>query len=294
MPYRSGFITIIGRPNVGKSTLLNQILGEKIAIVSDKPQTTRTRLLGICNLPNAQLIFLDTPGIHQARRTFNQRMVQTALVTLEEVDLILLLHDPQKGADILEPQIVDHLKKLSTPTILVVNKIDLFNRDQFIPMLDRYNREDLFSEVIPVSALTGENVDRLLELLRNMLPEGEPLFPKDLLTDQPIRHLAAEMIREKAILKTREELPYAIAVEIESFKEDPKKQWTSIHATLFVERSSQKGILIGQKGQMLKEIREEAQKELKKLLGTKISLALWVKVKKNWSRDKRFLTQMGY
>ncbi len=252
------------------------MLGEKIAIVTDKPQTTRNRLLGICHLPDAQLVFIDTPGIHQARRMLNQRMVQTALATLDAVDLILLLIDPKKTSASLEPQIIDHLKKTTTPKILVINKIDLLNKDRLIPILNRYNQEKLFSEVIPLSALMGENVDRLLALVRNKLPKGAPLFPKDLLTDQPIRSLAAEMIREKAMLKTHEELPYAIAVEIDAFNEDGKKQRISIHATLFVERASQKGILIGQKGRMLKEIRESAERALERLLATKISLALWV------------------
>lgn len=283
---------MIGRPNVGKSTLLNRILGEKIAIVSDKPQTTRNRILGIYNSPDAQLIFLDTPGIHQARGGLNRRMVQTALASLEGIDLILLLVDPRKAYDLGERQITEHIKGKKTPTILVVNKIDLLKRDQLIPILNACNQ--MFSEVIPLSALTGENVDRLLTLAQTFLPEGRPYFPKDVLTDQPLRYLAGEMIREKAINKTREELPYAIAIEVEGFNEDTEKEHTRIRATLYVERASQKGILIGRKGQMLKEIRESAQLDLERRLATKVSLALWVKVKKNWSKDNRFMTQMGY
>jgi len=293
-PFRSGFVAIIGRPNVGKSTLINQLLGQKIAIVSDKPQTTRNLILGVYHAPDAQLVFLDTPGIHEARSPLNQRMVQTALATLEEVDLVLLVVDSLKAFGSEERRIADRLKETTTPKILVVNKIDLVGRDQLIPILNRYHKDSLFSEVIPLSALEGENVDRLLALVKGLMPEGPPLFPADTLTDQPLRYLAGELIREKAIGLTREEIPYSIAVEVESFKEDPKKQMTTIHATLYVERPSQKGIVIGHGGEMLKAIRTGAQVELERLLATKVYLALWVKVKKNWTGDPRFLNQMGY
>lgn len=285
---------MIGRPNVGKSTLMNQMLGEKISIVTDKPQTTRNRILGIYNDPDAQIVFLDTPGIHQARTGLNLRMVQTALATLDEVDLVLFLVPPSLEFGPKDAIITDHLKEISTPVVLVVNKIDTVGRDRIIPLLQTYHEAGLFSDVIPISALTGENVNRLIEIAKKVLPEGLPLFPGDIATDQPVRFLASEIIREKVILKTREEMPYVVAVQIETFKEDRKRNLTLIQATLCVERASQKGILIGKSGQLLKEIGQSARLELEKLLATRIFLELWVKVKKNWRTDDLFLTQMKY
>lgn len=294
MKFKSGFVAIIGRPNVGKSTLLNRMLGEKISIVTDKPQTTRNRILGVYHFPKGQIVFLDTPGIHQARSGLNRRMVQTALATLDEIDLIFFLVEPNLSHGANDPLITPHLEKIKTPKILIVNKIDLVYRDHIIPLLDSYNREGLYSEVIPISALTGENVDRLLSLTQSFLPGGNPFFSEDVITDQPVRFLAAEIIREKVIEMTREEVPYVIAVEIEAFKEEPTRGLTTIHATLYVERSSQKGILIGKKGHLLKEIGKQARLEIETLLATKIYLALWVKVKRNWRKDDRFLTYMDY
>lgn len=294
MPYRSGFVAIIGRPNVGKSTLLNQLLGQKISIVSDKPQTTRNRILGVKHLPEGQMVFFDTPGVHKARTKLNQRMVQAALDSLNEVDLIFFLVEPDAAPGEGDLFIADHLKKIDTPQILVVNKIDLIKKERLIPLLDFYGRQGNFSEMIPISALTGENVDRLTAAALSHLPEGAPYFPEDVVTDQPVRFLAAEIIREKVIEKTREEIPYAVAVQIEEFKEEEARNLMSIRATLFVERDSQKGILIGEKGGMLKEIGTAARQELQSLLGAKIFLELWVKVKKDWSKDEPFLTEMGY
>lgn len=294
MPKRTGFVAIIGRPNVGKSTLLNQVLGEKVSIVTDKPQTTRNRILGIYNDDEAQVVFFDTPGIHQARAGLNRRMVQTALATLGEIDLVLFLVPPDLSFGTKDALITDHLKAIKTPKILVVNKIDTIKPDAIIPLLQAYSKEGLFSDVIPTSALTGKNVDRLLALTKAAMPEGTPFFPDDIATDQPVRFLASEIIREKVILKTREEVPYVIAVKIESFKEEMKKNLTRICATLYVERDSQKGILIGKKGHLLKEIGKSARLELEKLLATKIYLELWVKVRKNWRMDDLFLTHMQY
>ncbi|HZR46501.1 MAG TPA: GTPase Era [Candidatus Manganitrophaceae bacterium] len=294
MPYRSGFISIIGRPNVGKSTLLNHILGQKISIISDKPQTTRNRILGVKHLPNAQMVFFDTPGIHKARTKLNQRMVQAALASLEEVDLVLFLIEPDLEPGEGDLFIAEHLGKIRTPKILVMNKIDLVKKERMIPLLDFFNKKGGFSEIIPISALHGENVDRLVEMALSFLPEGEPYFPEDVVTDQPVRFLAAEIIREKLIERTRDEVPYAIAVQIEEFKEDEAKNLSTIRAVLFVERESQKGILIGQGGKMLKEVGTAARQELETLLGAKIFLQLWVKTKKGWSKDDAFLSEMGY
>ena len=294
MSYRSGFISIIGRPNVGKSTLMNHVLGQKISIISDKPQTTRNRILGVKHLPEGQMVFFDTPGIHKARTKLNQRMVQAALGSLEEVDLVLFLVEPDLEAGETDLFIAEHLDKIRTPKILVMNKIDLVKKERMIPLLDFFNKKGGFSEMVPISALHGENVERLVEIALSFLPEGEPYFPEDVVTDQPVRFLAAEIIREKVIKKTREEIPYAIAVQIEEFKEDEEKNMSTIRAVIFVERDSQKGILIGQKGQTLKEIGTAARQELEGLLGTKIFLQLWVKLKKGWSKDDAFLTGMGY
>jgi len=291
LKFKSGFVAIIGRPNVGKSTLLNHILGEKISIVTDKPQTTRNRILGVYHAPEAQMVFLDTPGIHQARGGLNRRMVQTAWASLKEVDLIFYLVDPKQPHRSGDALIVPHLEKIKTPKLLVFNKIDLLNRDQMIPLLDVFNRADLYSEVIPISARTGENVARLLHLALSFLPEGKPYFPEDVITDKAIRFLAAEIIREKVIELTREELPYVVAVEIEAFKEEAARELTTIHATLYVERTSQKGILIGKKGVLLKEVGQQARLEIEGLLATKIHLVLWVKVKKNWRKDEYFLNE---
>lgn len=294
MPYRSGFISIIGRPNVGKSTLLNHVLGQKISIISDKPQTTRNRILGVKHLPEGQMVFFDTPGIHQAKSKLNQRMVQAALGSLGEVDLVFFLVEPDLEAGETDLFIAEHLGKIKTPKILVMNKIDLVKKERMIPLLDFFNKKGGFSEMIPISALHGENVERLVNMALSFLPEGEPYFPEDVVTDQPVRFLAAEIIREKVIKKTRDEIPYAIAVQIEEFKEDEVKNMSTIRAVIFVERDSQKGILIGQKGQTLKEIGTAARQELETLLGAKIFLQLWVKVKKGWSKDDAFLNEMGY
>lgn len=276
-------------------------MGQKIAIVTDKPQTTRNRILGVRHLSDAQMVFFDTPGIHQAKTKLNQRMVQTAYASLSEVDLILMLveatpqpRNREKATQTKDMLILEHLKKIKTPKILIINKIDLVNKTNLIPLLEHYGGEETFSKIIPLSALTGENVDQLLETARAALPVGEPFFPEDVVTDQPVRFLAAEFIREKAIQMTREEIPYVIAVQIEDFKEDAERNLSLIYATLFVERESQKGILIGRKGKMLKEIGQAARKELEDLLGARIFLELWVKVRKSWRKDDSFLTQMGY
>lgn len=293
MPYRSGFIAIIGRPNVGKSTLLNQLLGQKVSIISDKPQTTRNRILGVKTLENAQMVFFDTPGIHKARSRLNQRMVQAAFDSLNEVDLIFFLVEPDAEAGEGDRFIAERLAQTQTPKILIVNKIDLVKKDRLIPLLDAYQHKETFNEIIPISALTGENTDRLVAAALSHLPEGEPIFSEDLVTDQPVRFLAAELIREKVFQKTHEEVPYAVAVHIDEFKEEEEKNLITIRATLFVERDSQKGIVIGQRGQMLKEIGKSAREEIEALLGTRLFLELWVKVKKGWSKDDAFLTEMG-
>ncbi len=290
---RSGIVSLIGRPNVGKSTLLNRILGEKISIISDKPQTTRHRILGVKHLPGGQIVFLDTPGIHRGRTALNERMVRTALATLEEVDLVFLLEEPEEaGAGMRD--IVEILKRGGAPVFLIVNKIDLISKFRLIPIIDRLAKEMDFAEVIPISALGGTNVDHLIEVTLARLPEGEPMFPEDVVTDQPVRFLAAEIVREKILKRTREEVPHAVAVEIEEFREEPKRNLAVIRAVIFVERESQKGIVIGRAGKMLKEVGEEARVELEALLGVRIFLDLFVKVREDWRSDPSFIAEVGY
>lgn len=300
--FHSGFISIIGRPNVGKSTLLNRMLQEKIAIVSDKPQTTRNRILGVKHLPHAQIVFLDTPGIHKPKYKLNQRMVKTALNTLEEVDLVFFMvegtdaqptarHGPSVGSG--DQFVLEQLKGLETPVFLVLNKMDLIKKEKTIPLVEDFTRRFKFAEVVPISALTGDNVDRLIEVATGYLPVGEPVFPADVVTDQPVRFIAAETIREKILHHTREEIPYSVAVIIEEFKEETDRP-VMIRAMILVERDSQKGILIGKKGEMLKTVGTEARIELEALLGTKVFLELWVKVQKDWRQDENVLKELGY
>ncbi|NWF57702.1 MAG: GTPase Era [Syntrophaceae bacterium] len=292
--FKSGFISLIGRPNSGKSTLLNLLLGEKIAITSPKPQTTRNRILGIKNLPYAQMIFLDTPGIHRSKSILNQSMVRTALSTLQEVDSICFLVEADFPDNEENEWILENLKKVTQPVFLVINKIDIVSKGNLLPIMDRYSRAHSFEQIIPVSALLGEGVDVLVKELLNVLPDGPRLFPEDMITDLPERFLAAELIREKVFHLTRDEVPYATAVSVEEFQERPDGNLVVIRATIRVERESQKGILIGEKGRMLKEIGRLARQEIETLLGTKVFLELWVKVEKNWREDPQALRRLGF
>lgn len=292
--FRSGFIALIGRPNVGKSTLLNRLIKQKLAIVSNKPQTTRTKILGVHHLPNAQLIFLDTPGIHKPKFALNRAMVKIALEALKEADLILFLIEAKEPWGVGDRYILEQLKTVSSPVLLIINKIDLVQKGHLLPLLAESAKRHPFAEMIPISALAGENVDRLEEVLIRHLPEGPPFFPEETVTDQSLRFLAAEIIREKILFHTREELPYVVGVLLEEFKEEPKRKLTSVTATIFVERESQKAIVIGKGGLMLKKVGQEAREELEVLLGAKVFLQLWVKVKKNWREDAQVLREMGY
>lgn len=292
--FRCGFVSIVGRPNVGKSTLLNRILGEKIAIISDKPQTTRNRIMGVAHLSGAQIVFLDTPGIHKPKHGLNRRMVRRALDTFQEADLILVMGEATSNPGPGDRFVVEQLDRLSTPVFLVLNKIDTVNRSALIEKLTRYAGLYAFKEVVPVSAATGENVDRLLEVIKDSLPEGPPMFPEETVTDQPLRVMAGEFIREKILARMREEMPYSAAVEVEEFKEDAEKDRVSIQAVIYVERESQKGIMIGKKGDILKAVGTEARLDLERLMGCKVVLKLWVKVKPGWRANEGMLERMGY
>lgn len=293
-PFRSGFVSIIGRPNVGKSTLLNRILGEKIVITSDKPQTTRNRIQGIHNVPGAQIVFIDTPGIHQARSRLNKYMVEVALSAIREVDLILFLVEANQKPGEQEQEIIDVLAGATAPVFLVINKVDLTEKGRVLERIAAYKDRFPFREIVPVSAGTGDGVEHLVELVRKALPEGPVYFPDDILTDVPERFIAAEIIREKVFRMTCDEVPYATAVEVDSFKEREDGGLVSISATITVERDSQKGIIIGKKGAMLKKIGSSARNEIEKLLNTKVYLELFVRVRKDWSEDERMLKELGY
>jgi GTP-binding protein Era len=290
--YRSGFVSIVGAPNVGKSTLLNRILGQKVAITSPKPQTTRHRILGIWTTPEAQVIFQDTPGIHQAESLFNQRMLQIALSSLSDADVILFLVEPgRRSAD--QELAMDSLRGQDRPVILVLNKIDTLPKESLLPWMDELSRELSPAALVPISALTGENLPNLLREIVARLPEGPQYYPPETMTDQPERVIAAEMIREQVFHQMRQEIPYATTVTVESFKED-RPDLIRIEATIHVERDSQKGILIGKKGESLKKIGTAARKDIERLTGTKVYLELFVRVEKNWSRDPRALRRFGY
>jgi GTP-binding protein Era len=292
--FKSGFIGIIGRPNVGKSTLLNIIIGEKIAITTHKPQTTRNKIMGIKNIESGQLIFLDTPGIHKATTPLNQFMVATATDTFRSADILLLLVEAAEGVHRDDQLIIDSLKNVRLPVILLINKIDLVRMNNILPFIDQLQRLFPFSEIIPISALTGDGISILIEQIWKLLPEGPRYFPDDVMTDRTERFIAAEIIREKIILFTHQEIPYTTAVVVDSFKEDEEKNLIRIQATINVAKDSQKGILIGKKGAMLKEIGTRARLDMEKFFASKIYLELFVRVSKDWTHDARMLKEFGY
>lgn len=293
-PFKSGFISILGRPNVGKSTLLNRLIGDKIAIVTEKPQTTRNRILGIKNIEGAQLIFIDTPGIHDAQTELNKRMVRAAIAAGRDADVILFLIDASYPDFEEDRKMIESLKRSKGVSILLINKIDIVKKENLLPLIDRYQKILSFYSIIPISAISGEGVDILINEITKCLPEGHPYYPDDMITDQTERFLVSEVIREKIIQNSYQEIPYSTAVTIESFKEDSEKNLIVIKGTIHVERNSQKKIIIGKKGQKLKKIGEAARKEIEALMGKRVYLELWVDVKKNWTRDPRALDNLGY
>lgn len=291
--FHSGFAALIGRPNVGKSTLMNRLVGQKIAITSDKPQTTRNRIQTVYTDEQAQIIFLDTPGIHKAKNKLGEYMVGVAERTLKEVDVILWLVEPTTYIGAGEQHIIQRLQTVKTPVVLVINKVDTVAKDEILRFIDVYRQAFAFQEIVPVSALTGTNTDELLAVIKQYLPQGPLYYDEDTVTDQPMRQIAAELIREKALKCLNDEIPHGIAVVIESMKER-KNGLYDIEATMICERSSHKGIIIGRQGGMLKKIGSAARYEIEALLGTKVNLQLWVKVRKEWRDNELYLKNYGY
>jgi GTPase len=292
--FKSGFISIIGRPNVGKSTFLNRVIGQKIAIMSDKPQTTRNKVQGVLTESDAQLIFIDTPGIHKPKHKLGDFMMKVAQNTLKEVDLVLFMVNAEEGFGRGEEFIIEKFQAIKTPVFLIINKIDKIHPDELLPIIETYKEKYPFKEIVPISALEGNNVERLLEQIKAYLPEGPQFYPADQVTDHPERFIISELIREKALHLTREEIPHSLAVVIDKIERQGNKDIIHVMATVIVERDSQKGIIIGKKGGMLKEIGQRARADIENLLGSKVFLELWVKVQKDWRNKMSQLRDFGF
>ncbi len=292
--FKSGFVALVGRPNVGKSTLTNKLVGRKLAIMSDKPQTTRNKITAVLTTDNAQLVFIDTPGIHRPKHKLGEYMVNVAQNVLHEVDVVLFLVEAdQREIGPGDQYIIEQLKEINTPVILVINKADLVENSSLLPVIETYRHAMDFNQIIPVSAVTGLNVEALITLLVELLPEGPQYYPDDMITDQPERAIIKEIIREKVLHMTREEIPHCVAVEIEEIK-PRKNELVYVRAVIFTERDSQKGIIVGKSGQLLKKIGGLARGEIENLLGSKVYLDLWVKVRKDWRNKDNFLKEFGY
>lgn len=289
---RAGFATLIGRPNVGKSTLMNTLIGMKIAITSKKPQTTRNRIQTVYTDERGQIVFLDTPGIHKAKNKLGDYMVSAAKRTLQDVDVVLWLVEPSTFIGAGEQHIIEQLKKANTPVIIVINKIDTVKKEELLAVMDAYHKELTEAEIVPVSALKAENTEDLLETIYKYLPYGEPFYDEDTVTDQPERQIVAELIREKGLRLLEEEIPHGIAVTIESMKY--RRKICDIEATIICEKDSHKGIIIGKQGSMLKKIGASARSDIEKMLDCKVNLQLWVKVKKDWRDSDILLKNFGY
>ncbi|MBT2698022.1 GTPase Era [Neobacillus sp. C211] len=292
--YKSGFISIIGRPNVGKSTFLNRVIGQKIAIMSDKAQTTRNKIQGVLTVNDAQMIFIDTPGIHKPKHKLGDFMMKVAVNTLKEVDLILFMVNAEEGFGRGEEFILEKFQTVNTPIFLVINKIDQVHPDKLLPIIESYKEKYPFKEIVPISALEGNNVEPLLGQIKSFLPEGPQYYPADQVTDHPERFIITELIREKALHLTREEIPHSLAVVLDKMERREGKEIIDVMATVIVERDSQKGIIIGKQGSMLKEIGKRARVDIENLLGSKVYLELWVKVQKDWRNKMSQLRDYGF
>lgn len=294
MKFKSGFVTIIGRPNVGKSTLMNAIIGEKIAIMSNKPQTTRNRIQSIYTAEDYQVVFIDTPGIHKAKNKLGEYMAKSVESTLNEVDMILLLVEPTEKVPNADKYVIEMIKNIKSPVTLVINKVDTIEKEKLFSIINVYKELYNFYDIIPISAMNNENVDELMKIIKKALPEGPQYFPADMITDQPERQIVAELIREKALQLLEDEIPHGIAVEIMSMKKRTDKDIVDIEATVYCERESHKGIIIGKQGSMLKKIGTRARMDTQNLLGSQVNMKLWVKVKKDWRDNDFLLKNFGY
>ncbi|MEH7453554.1 GTPase Era [Gottfriedia acidiceleris] len=292
--YKSGFVSIIGRPNVGKSTFLNRVVGQKIAIMSDKPQTTRNKIQGVFTEDDAQIVFIDTPGIHKPKHKLGDFMVKVAQDSIKDVDATLFMINANEGFGRGDEFIIEKLQGSRSPVILVINKIDTIHPDQLFELINKYKDLFQFAEIVPISALQGNNVDRLLKVIKTYLPEGPQYYPANQVTDHPERFIISELIREKVLHLTREEVPHSIAVIIEQIERRPEGNAIYVNATIVVERSSQKGIIIGKQGSMLKEVGKRARLDIENLLDTKVFLELWVKVQKDWRNRMSQLRDLGF
>lgn len=292
--YKSGFVTVIGRPNVGKSTLLNQVIGEKISIISDKPQTTRNKIRLVYTAEDYQIVFLDTPGIQTPKNVLGEYMLKLSKSTLEEVDIITFMVDESIETGRLDKYILEQLVDISTPIILLINKCDKLSNEEIEGLVAKYQAMNLFKRIIPISALDGTNIDEYIETIKNLLPEGPQYFPDDMITDQPERFIIAEIIREKALLNLDEEVPHGIYVGIEGIKTREDKDIIDVFANIYCEKESHKGIIIGKRGNMLKAIGMSAREDIEKLMGSKVNLQLWVKVEKNWRDKENKVKYFGY
>ncbi|MBP1968699.1 GTP-binding protein Era [Virgibacillus natechei] len=291
--FKSGFIAIIGRPNVGKSTFMNKVIGQKIAIMSDKPQTTRNKIQGVLTDDDAQIVFIDTPGIHKPKHRLGDFMVRIAENTLNEVDAILFMIDAKEGYGKGDQYILDRLQQVNRPVYLIINKVDLVHPNDLLPLIDQYRQKYTFEEIVPISALKGNNVTHLLDVLKTHLPEGPQYYPEDQVTDHPERFIITELIREKVLQLTKEEIPHSVTVVLENF-ETRDTNTIFIQATVITERKTQKGILIGKQGTMLKNIGKSARQDIEVLLGSKVYLELWVKVNKDWRNKQSQLNEYGF
>ncbi|GFR34503.1 GTPase Era [Thermobrachium celere] len=292
--FKSGYVTIIGRPNVGKSTLINAIMGEKLLITSNKPQTTRNTIQAILTRDNYQIVFMDTPGLHKPKHKLGEYMVKVAQSTLSQVDVIVFVTTPEEEINISDKYIIDQIKQSKPIKILVINKVDTVNKEKLAKTIENYYNYFKFDEVVPISALKQKNVDELIKVIVDKLPYGPKYFPDEMITDQPERFVVAEIIREKLLHNLQEEVPHGTAVEVITMKEDREKQCVNINATIYCEKESHKSIIIGKGGQMLKKIGQSSRIDIERFLGTKVFLELWVKVKKDWRDSEAILRSLGY
>ncbi|WP_026893671.1 GTPase Era [Clostridiisalibacter paucivorans] len=294
MSYKSGFVTIVGRPNVGKSTLINKIIGEKIAIMSNKPQTTRNKIQCVYTEDDFQIVFLDTPGIHKPKNKLGKYMTNVAWDALKEVDVIIFMTDEDSSVGKGDDYIINQLAHINTPKVLVLNKIDRLKKDKIVDIVKQFEAYNVFDNIVPISSLNGKNINNLIEVLKEIIPEGPQYFPKDMITDQPERLIIGEIIREKALHYLDQEIPHGIAVDINKIEKRKDGEIIDILATIYCERDSHKGIIIGKNGRKLKGIGKSARIDIERLLGSKIYLDLWVKVSKNWRDKENIVKRMGY